>query len=75
MIEGYETKDIKATKNKMEAPEPSRMTPPKDKEEGEIFEEDGLYYFKWKGGMCGFATKENAEIGLLKSSGKFKEEA
>ena len=73
MIKEYETKDMKAPEGTtMTEPDNKRMTPPENMEDGVIFEEDGLFYFKWKGGMCGFASKENAEIGLLKSSGKFQ---
>ena len=77
MIEGYETKVMKAPEGTtMTEPGHERMTPPENMEDGAIFQdEDGLFYFKWKGGMSGFASRENAEIGLLKSSGKFQAES
>lgn len=60
MIEGYKTKDMKA-------PKPSGMKAPSN--DGEIFERDGLWFFKWKGGECGYASKKLAEEGLAKVSG------
>jgi hypothetical protein len=50
------------------------MEAPERYDDGHIFEKDGVWLFKWKGGECGYPTKEAAEIGLLKVSGKFKEE-
>ena len=60
MIDGYTTKDMKA-------PKPSGMKAPTT--DGEIFERDKMWFFKWKGGECGYATKELAEEGLAKVSG------
>ena len=67
MIKGYETKDMKA-------PEETKMAPPEQMEDGAIFEKDGMFFFKWKGGECGYGSKEAAETGLLKVSGKFNTE-
>ena len=67
MIEGYTTKEMKASE--MEAPAPSTMAKPENMEDGMIFERDGMYFFKWKGGECGYPTKEDAEAGLVKVSG------
>ena len=53
MIKGYETKDMKA-------PEETKMTPP---------EKDGMWFFKWKGGECGYHSQSDAEAGLKKLSG------
>ena len=68
MIEGYETKEMKPTE--MTEPKPSGMGKPEHMEDGHIYEKNGLWLFKWKGGECGFGTKEAAEIGLVKVSGK-----
>ena len=51
----------------MKAPKPSGMQAPTN--DGEIFERDGMWFFKWKGGECGYTTKELAETGLGKVSG------
>ena len=51
MIEGYTTKEMKPSE--MEAPAPSTMAKPENMEDGMIFERDGMYFFKWKGGECG----------------------
>ena len=51
----------------MEAPESTMKAPTYD--DGFIFERDGLWFFKWKGGECGFATEEDAKSGLKKLSG------
>ena len=67
MIEGYTTKEMKPSE--MEAPAPSTMAKPENMEDGMIFERDGMYFFKWKGGECGYPTKEDAEAGLVKVSG------
>ena len=56
----YQTKDMKA-------PKPSEMKAPTT--DGEIFERDGMWFFKWKGGECGYLTKELADAGLEKVSG------
>jgi len=69
MIKGYDTKDIKKTdtKNVMKKPKPSTMKVPAY-EDGFIFEKDGMFFFKWKGGECGYHSKEDAEAGLKKLS-------
>ena len=67
MIDDYSKKDMKPTE--MQAPKPSTMTKPENMEDGMIFEKDGMWFFKWKGGECGYMTKELAEIGLEKVSG------
>ena len=67
MIDDYSKKDMKPTE--MEAPKPSTMANPKNMEDGMIFEKDGMWFFKWKGGECGYMTKELAETGLEKVSG------
>ena len=56
----YQTKDMKA-------PSPSEMKAPTN--DGEIYEKNGMRYFDWKGGLCGYETKEQAEAGLKKVSG------
>ena len=68
MIKGYNTKDIKATETKMKKPKPTKMKAP-SYEDGFIFERDGMFFFKWKGGECGYHSKEDAEAGLKKLSG------
>ena len=67
MIEGYKTQEMKPTE--MEAPKPSGMSKPDNMEDGIVFEKDGMWFFKWKGGECGYTTKELAETGLGKVSG------
>jgi hypothetical protein len=67
MIDGYETKEMKPTQ--MEAPKPSGMQKPEAMEDGIIVERDGMWFFKWKGGECGYMTKQLAEAGLGKVSG------
>ena len=62
MIKGYETKDMKA-------PEETKMAPPQQMEDGAIFEKDGMFFFKWKGGECGYHSRSDAEAGLAKLSG------
>ena len=62
MIKGYETKDMKA-------PEETKMAPPEQMEDGAIFEKDGMFLFKWKGGECGYHSQSDAEAGLAKLSG------
>jgi len=52
MIKGYETKDVKASKTKK-------------KGDGVILkEDDGLFYFEWKGQKHGFTLEDNAKIAL-----------
>ena len=58
MIEDYQKKDIK-------------KTPTKD---GQIFKQDDIWKFKWRGSECGYATKEAAKEGLAKVSGTVEEE-
>ena len=67
MIDNYSKKDMKPTE--MEAPKPSTMAKPESMEDGMIFEKGKMWFFKWKGGECGYMTKELAEIGLEKVSG------
>ena len=67
MIDDYSKKDMKPTE--MEAPKPSGMQKPEKMEDGMIFEKDGMWFFKWKGGECGYPTRELAEAGLVKVSG------
>ena len=62
MIKVYETKDMKA-------PEETKMAPPEQMEDGAIFEKDGMFFFKWKGGECGYHSQSDAEAGLAKLSG------
>jgi nitrogen fixation protein NifU and related proteins len=69
MENGYQTKDIQATQNKMQEPKASGMVPPAHMEDGAIFEKDGMFFFKWKGGECGYHSHSDAEKGLLKVSG------
>ena len=59
MIKGYDTKDIKATKTKMEEPKPSTMKAPAY-EDGFIFEKGDMFFFKWKGGECGYHSRIDA---------------
>jgi len=56
MKKDYETKDIKATKTKKV-------------EDGVIFEENGVFKFKWDGEVHGFTKKENAEAALNRFKG------
>ena len=65
----YQTKDMKSSQTKMEAPKPSGMGKPEHMEDGHIFEEGGLFLFNWKGGQCGYGSREAAELGLEKVSG------
>tara|TARA_Y100000310_G_C20451444_1_gene700940 strand:+ start:180 stop:359 length:180 start_codon:yes stop_codon:yes gene_type:complete len=58
MIKDYSTKNIK-------------KTPTKD---GQIFKQDGVWKFKWKGSECGYMTKTAAEEGLAKVSSTVEEE-
>ena len=65
----YQTKDMKSSQTKMQEPKPSGMSPPEHMEDGAIFEKDGMFFFKWKGGECGYASHLDAEAGLQKVSG------
>ena len=67
MIDGYTTKEMKPTE--MEAPKPSGMEKPERMEDGVLFERSGMWFFKWKGGECGYGSKELAEAGLIKVNG------
>jgi hypothetical protein len=67
MIDGYTTKEMKPTE--MKEPKPSEMAQPERMEDGMIFEKNGMYFFKWKGGECGYGSRTDAEAGLLKVSG------
>ena len=69
MENGYETKDIQSTQNKMQEPKPSGMAKPEHMEDGAIFEKEGLFLFNWKGGQCGYVSMADAELGLKKVSG------
>ena len=69
MENGYQTKDIKGTANKMQEPKPSGMGKPEHMEDGHIFEKEGLFLFNWKGGQCGYGSMADAEAGLKKVSG------
>ena len=55
MIEGYKTKDMKASKAVK-------------KEVIIKKEDDGLFYFEWKGEKHGFTLEANAEIALKRLS-------
>jgi hypothetical protein len=68
MIKGYDTKDVKSTETKMEEPKPSKMKAPAY-EDGFIFEKGDMFFFKWKGGECGYHSRVAAEAGLEKVSG------
>ena len=61
MQKNYTTKDIKKS-TKMKAP----------KKDGDIFEKNGVWVFKWKGSECGFLSEDAAKKGLMKVSGKAK---
>ena len=60
MIKDYSKKDMEAPESTMKAP---------SYEDGQIFEKDGMWFFKWKGGECGYHSKSDAEAGLAKLSG------
>ena len=64
MIKGYETKEMQPTT--MEKPKPSGMVKPEHMEDGILFEKDDMWFFKWKGGECGFHSKEAGEAALVK---------
>ena len=64
----YQTKEMKASE--MKAPKPSGMKKPENMEDGQIFEKGGMFFFKWKGGECGYHSMSDAEKGLMKVSGK-----
>ena len=53
MEKDYQTKDLKAAK---------------PKKDGDIFKDDSLWKFNWKGGVCGYRTKKDAEKALKKLS-------
>ena len=61
MIKDYSKKDMEAPKSTMKAP---------TYDDGFIFERDGMFFFKWKGGECGYHSMSEAEKGLMKVSGK-----
>ena len=65
----YQTKDMKSSQTKMEAPKPSGMGKPEHMEDGHIFEKEGMFLFNWKGGQCGYGSMEDAEAGLKIVSG------
>ena len=60
MEKQYQTKDLKAAK------------PSAPKKDGEIFKDGDTFKFNWKGSQCAYLTKEAAEEGLKKVSGKAK---
>jgi len=60
MIKDYSKKDMKAPESTMKAP---------TYDDGFIFEKDGMWFFKWKGGECGYHSEEDAKAGLKKLSG------
>ena len=62
MIKDYKTKELKASTTKV-APK---------RKDGDIFKDGDIWKFKWKGSECGFLTKNAAERGLRKVSGKAK---
>jgi len=63
----YQTKEMKASE--MKAPKSSGMKKPENMEDGAIFEKKGMFFFKWKGGECGYHSMADAELGLKKVSG------
>lgn len=65
----YQTKDMKSSQTKMQEPKPSGMSSPEHMEDGAIFQKDGMFFFKWKGGECGYHSMSDAEAGLEKVSG------
>ena len=67
MEKEYQTKDMQASE--MKAPKSSGMAKPEHMEDGAIFERDGMFFFKWKGGECGYHSMADAELGLKKVSG------
>ena len=67
MEKEYQTKDMQASE--MKAPKSSGMAKPEHMEDGAIFEKDGMFFFKWKGGECGYHSMADAELGLKKVSG------
>ena len=63
---------IKMTVDDAEADDKELIKMPVDEAEavdtcvdGVIFEENGMYFFKWKGGECGYGSRADAEAGLL----------
>jgi|TARA_Y100000289_G_C3907575_1_gene142788 hypothetical protein len=50
----YKTKDMKPSQTK--------------RKDGEIYQDGNLWKFMWKGGECGYLSKEDAEKGLKKVS-------
>ena len=57
MIEGYKTKDMKASKQKAK---------PAVQEDGVLFQDGDIWKFKWGNSVEGFHTKEGAEIALAR---------
>jgi phage-related protein len=53
----YTTKEMKPTETKVKEVKPSK--------DGEIYQERGLYHFKWAGEVYTYMTKEKAKAGLL----------
>ena len=52
----------------------STMAKPETMGDGQIFEKDGMFFFNWKGGQCGYSSQEDAELGLKKVSGNTSED-
>ena len=48
----YKTKDMKPSETK--------------RKDGEIYKDGNLWKYMWKGGECGYLTKEDSEKGLKK---------
>jgi len=69
MEKDYQTKDMKVGYTKMEEPKKSGMGKPENHGDGHIFEKDGMFFFEWKGGECGYHSYADAELGLAKVSG------
>tara|TARA_R100000329_G_C7512974_1_gene180702 strand:+ start:433 stop:648 length:216 start_codon:yes stop_codon:yes gene_type:complete len=68
MLDNYGKKDIR--KSTVVKADP--VKPAASKKDGDIYENDGMWVFNWKGSVCGYLTKEQAEIGLKKVSGTFE---
>lgn len=71
MLDNYGKKDIR----KSTVVKADLMKPEKNKKDGEIYQKDGMWVFNWKGSVCGYITKKQAETGLAKVSGTSKEKS
>ena len=58
MEKDYQTKDLKAAK---------------PKKDGNIYKDGSVFKFNWKGSVCGYLSKKDAEAGLKAVSAKAKE--